>query len=215
MNHFPIGFVPFGGNFADFIKPFVEELELLQKGMYMKCVEGNVWVVAGLGCVTADLPQGNIHAGVKNHNANFGCRMCKAPRDGLTNPAYDVLLNGRYNHLTNLELAEINNLQGSARVQLLKDYGLRDFSNPLDRLLCDCHLHTPHDAYHAIAGKVTKLLEETLSLLSKSGEEAFLLHWQGIEKPPQWSRLPNPLKHLRSFMFSDVLRAAMLMPFVF
>ena len=204
-NHFPVGFVPFGGNFKDFIKPFVEELDLLQKGMWMKCAEGDAWVIAGLGCVTADLPQGNIHAGVKNHNANFGCRMCKAPRGDLTNPAFDVLANGRYHHQTDLEIAEINSLQGTARIQMSKQYGLHDFLNPLDRLLRDRHLQTPHDVYHAVAGKVMKLLEETLNLLSKSGEETFLLHWKGIEKPQHWSHLPNPLQHLQSFMFSDVL----------
>jgi len=59
--------------------------------------------------------------------------------------------------------------------------------------------------YHVVAGKVMKLLEEALNLLSKSGEETFLLHWKGIEKPQHWSHLPNPLQHLQSFMFSDVL----------
>ncbi|CAG8660761.1 4037_t:CDS:2, partial [Paraglomus brasilianum] len=101
-NHFPVGFVPFGGNFKDFIKPFVEELDLLQKEMWMKCAEGN------------------IYAGVKNHNANFGCCMCKAPRGDSTNPAFDVLANGWYHHQTDLEIAEINSLQGTARIQMSK-----------------------------------------------------------------------------------------------
>jgi hypothetical protein len=35
-NHFLIGFVPFGGNFEDVIKPFINDILLLQKGLYIK-----------------------------------------------------------------------------------------------------------------------------------------------------------------------------------
>ncbi|CAG8799387.1 12339_t:CDS:2, partial [Dentiscutata erythropus] len=34
------------------------------------------------------------------------------------------------------------------------------------------------------------------------------------EKPAHWCRMPNPLHHHQSFMFSDVLRLTMLMPFI-
>jgi len=33
-----------------------------------------VWVIAGLGSVTGDLPHGNVHASVKSHSSQFGCR---------------------------------------------------------------------------------------------------------------------------------------------
>ena len=40
------------------------------------------------------------------------------------------------------------------------------------------------------------------------------MHWKAIEKPVHWWRLPNPLRHRQSFMFSDGLRLAMLIPFI-
>jgi hypothetical protein len=43
---------------------------------------------------------------------------------------------------------------------------------------------------------------------------AWQQQWNAIEKPPGWSRLPNPISHRGSFMFSDTLRLAMIMPFV-
>ncbi|CAB4435506.1 unnamed protein product [Rhizophagus irregularis] len=73
-NHFLIGFVPFGGNFEDVIKPFINDLLILQKGLFMKIGNEEYWVSGGLGVVTADLPQGNDLAGVLRHNANLGCR---------------------------------------------------------------------------------------------------------------------------------------------
>lgn len=41
-----------------------------------------------------------------------------------------------------------------------------------------------------------------------------LQHWKAIEKPSGWSRLPNPISHHGSFMFTDGLQLAMVMPFV-
>ncbi|RGB31940.1 hypothetical protein C1646_763465 [Rhizophagus diaphanus] len=42
-------------NFEDFIKPV---LQCLESGLVMKTINGDVWIIGGLGCVTADLPQG-------------------------------------------------------------------------------------------------------------------------------------------------------------
>jgi hypothetical protein len=63
-NHFVLGFVPFGGNFDEFMLPFVSEMKELEKGKIMTVQGQNAWVIAGLGVVTADLPQGNDLAGV-------------------------------------------------------------------------------------------------------------------------------------------------------
>lgn len=75
-------------------------------------------------------------------------------------------------------------------------------------------MQTPQDAYHAIAGKVQRLMECTFSLLNSSGEITFLNYWKNFETPSGWCRLPNPIKHRNSFMFSDCLRLAMIMPFL-
>jgi hypothetical protein len=64
-NHFVLGFVPFGGNFDDFIQPFISDMKRLEQGMVMNVQGENCWIIASIGCVTADLPQGNDLAGVK------------------------------------------------------------------------------------------------------------------------------------------------------
>jgi hypothetical protein len=213
-NHFPIGFVPFGGSFSDFIKPFVKELQELEKGVKMSSLGEEVWVIAGLGSVTGDLPQGNIHAGVKHHNARLGCRSCRAPHEKLTDPSFDLALNARYHHITTEQINQVQQLTGIARSRLATEYGIQTSYNPLDKLVRDRCLHTPHDPYHAIGGKILKLLDATMNLLSASGENIWNTYWKFIEKPVQWSKLPNALSHRRSFMFSDGLRLAMLMPFI-
>src|SRR5947207_8794340 len=55
---------PFGGHFEEFIHPFIRDIKLLEKGVLMNVQEIDCWIVAGLGCVTADLPQGNDLTGV-------------------------------------------------------------------------------------------------------------------------------------------------------
>jgi len=104
-------------------------------------------------------------------------------------------------------------LTGIAHSHLATEYGIQTSYNPLDKLSRDRCLHTPHDPYHAIGGKILKLLDATLNLLSSTGECTWNMHWKFIEKPAHWSKLPNALTHKWSFMFSDGLHLAMLMPF--
>src|SRR4051812_41945740 len=70
------------------------------------------------------------------------------------------------------------------------------------------------DAYHAIAGKIERLLKITFDLLNDSGKKQFVIYWRRFEKPSIWHYLPNPVTHLKSFMFSDALQLVMIMPFI-
>ncbi|CAG8756023.1 6317_t:CDS:2, partial [Racocetra persica] len=178
-NHFVIGFVPFEGDFKDFIKPFLHEIKKLEQGFVINLNGINYWITGELGMFTADLPQGNDIARTLYHNAYRGCRTCKASKDQLTNLSFDLYYYG-----------------------------------PLDSLLYDRHLHTPQDAYHAIAGKAARLLDCTYSILTLYGENNLINYWKNIEIPSQWSRLPNPITYRRSFMMSDNLRILMIFPFI-
>ena len=70
-NHFVLGFIPFGGNFDEFILPFISDMKEFEKGKIMTVQGRNAWVIAGLGVVTADLPQGNDMAGVLRYFLNL------------------------------------------------------------------------------------------------------------------------------------------------
>ena len=65
-------------------------------------IQGNeCLVIASLGDITADLPQGNDLVGVKRHNANKGCCTCNATKDFLTSDKLDLPLISYYHHQTN------------------------------------------------------------------------------------------------------------------
>jgi hypothetical protein len=214
-NHFVLGFVPFGGKFDDFILPFINEMKKLEQGIIMKVQGQDAWVIAGLGVVTADLPQGNDLAGVKRHNAIKGCRTCVVSRESCTDANQDVPAMSRYHHVVDVQFREI--LQEpviSKQKQLARGYGLRVQPSILDKLKIERHLQTPQDIYHATAGKVGRLLNLTCELFSKEGEDDFIRIWKNFEKPKKWSRIPNPISHRESFMMSDYLRLAMIMPFL-
>ncbi|UZO12386.1 uncharacterized protein OCT59_003924 [Rhizophagus irregularis] len=98
--------------------------------------------------------------------------------------------------------------------RLCTEFGLRTRPSILDRLLRERHLQTPQDVYHATAGKIGRLLKLTCELFSQKGEDEFIKAWKNLEKPKKWSRLPNPISHNASFMMSDYLRLAMIMPFI-
>lgn len=68
-NHFVLGFIPFGGNFNEFMVPFISEIKDFEKGKVMTVQGQDAWIIAGLGVVTADLPQGNDLAGVMRYSS--------------------------------------------------------------------------------------------------------------------------------------------------
>jgi hypothetical protein len=213
-NHFVLGFVPFGGNFNEFMIPFISEMKELEQGKIMNVQGQDVWVIAGLGVVTADLPQGNDMAGVLRHNAIKGCRTCTVSRESFTDFNQDVLASSRYHHITDVQFNDISQEPVSGQKFLSTKYGLRVKPSILDRLLREKHLQTPQDIYHATAGKIGRLLKLTCELFSQEGENDFIKTWKNFEKPKTWSRIPNPISHHESFMMSDYLRLAMIMPFI-
>ncbi|UZO14048.1 uncharacterized protein OCT59_005519 [Rhizophagus irregularis] len=190
--------------------PFISEMKEFEQGKLMEVNGQDAWVIAGLGVVTADLPQGNDMCGVLRHNANKGCRTCTASRESLTNFSQDVPATSRYHHITDDQFKEIFDEPATTRQRrLCTEFGLRTRPSILDRLLRERHLQTPQDVYHATAGKIGRLLKLTCELFSQKGEDEFIKAWKNLEKPKKWSRLPNPISHNASFMMSDYLRPSL------
>ena len=203
-NHFILGFVPFGGDFNEFIMPFISEMKELEQGKVMNIQGQDIWVIASIGVVTADLPQGNDLTGVLRQNANKGCRNCTTSKDSFTDSNQDVALTSRYHHLTDSEFLLISvEMVPFRKKQLSREYGLRLQPSILDKLKRERHLQTPQDIYHATAGKIGRLLRLTCELFSQEGENDFIKIWKNFEKPKIWSRMPNPISHRESFMMSD------------
>ncbi|GES75382.1 hypothetical protein GLOIN_2v1878998 [Rhizophagus clarus] len=192
-NYFVLGFVLFSGNFNEFIQPFISEMKEFEQEKLMKVNGQDAWVIADLGVVIADLPQGNDMAGVLRHNIMKGCRTCSVSYNSLTDFNQDLQKILRYHHVTDNQFKEILRENGtSAKKHLGSQYGLRPQPSILDNLKRDRHLQTPQDVYHATAGKIRRLLKLTCELFSREGEDDFIEVWKEFEKPKKWSRLPNP-----------------------
>ncbi|KAF0551527.1 hypothetical protein F8M41_023288 [Gigaspora margarita] len=154
--HFLISFVLFGATFDDFIKPVLQDIKRLESGLIMKTLIGDAWVMGGIGCITADLPQGNNLADVKRHSANHGCRTCNVPNDQYTNFNYNYVYNARFNQQTEDRFIEIEDQQFKTNKERLGvKYGLVKLG-PLKILKWDQHIQTPQDTYHSMAGKIFK-----------------------------------------------------------
>ncbi|CAG8552242.1 21306_t:CDS:2, partial [Racocetra persica] len=115
-NYFVIGFVPFDGCFNNFIVPFINKMKKLEKGIIIDMQGNKSLVIANLGDMTADLPQGNDLAGIKRH---VSC----------------------YHHLTNSQFEEISLASILKRCkELATEYGLYLQPPILDRLKREKHL---------------------------------------------------------------------------
>ncbi|GES78970.1 hypothetical protein GLOIN_2v1790377 [Rhizophagus clarus] len=127
-NQFVLRFVSFGGNFNKFMLLFVSGMKEFEQEKLMKMNGKDSWVIANLGVVTADLPQGNNMA--------------------------DIPATSRYHHTTDVQFKEISDEFVTTRQnQLCTEYGLRVKPSILDRLLRERHLQTSQDVYYATAGK--------------------------------------------------------------
>jgi hypothetical protein len=122
-NHFVVGFVPFGGHFDDFMCPLIRELHELEKGVTMKMNDEDVWVIASVGLVTADMPQGNELSDVKKQGALHGCRNCLVSKDQLTDDTFDRIRFARFEHITKQRFLELQVL----RNQNVADTRIKDF----------------------------------------------------------------------------------------
>jgi hypothetical protein len=203
-------------NFADFIKPFINQMQKLQDGMIMSDCNGEkVFVSGGLGMCTADLPQGNDIAGVRRHNADHGCRSCEITQGRLGDVHFDIHKNGRYCHITNLQFQEIKHAPTkAAKENLAKQYGLCLEKNILDHLIRNRHIQTPQDPFHCLAGLVRRLLDETFKSMNYEGHDKFIKEWRVFEVPSTWNRLQNPISHRDSYWMNDSLRLTMIMPYI-
>ncbi|GBC01375.1 hypothetical protein RclHR1_41690001 [Rhizophagus clarus] len=114
-NHFVLEFVPFGGNFNEFMLLFISEMKEFKQGKLMEVNGQDAWMIAGLSVVTADLLQGNNMCDVLRHNANKGCRTCTVSRESLTNFSQNVPAISRYHHITDDQFKEIFNEPATIR----------------------------------------------------------------------------------------------------
>jgi hypothetical protein len=183
-NHLIIGFVPFGGKFKDFIRPFLKELKELEKGKIINIQGKDTLVVAGLELITADLLQGNDLAGVMRHNSKRGCRICMIEEHDSLKSFDDLSKELRYHQLMDNEFNKIlnSNLLTEQKV-LCSKLRLKNQKPVLDNLMFDRLLQTPHDIYHAIAGKILRLMDCTFNMFSSTGNNDFIKTWKMFEMP--------------------------------
>ncbi|EXX58900.1 hypothetical protein GLOIN_2v1790940 [Rhizophagus irregularis DAOM 181602=DAOM 197198] len=214
-NHFVLGFVPFGGSFDKFIKPFITEMKVLERGKILNIQGNKCVIIASLGDTTADLPQGNDMAGVKRHSANRGYQTCNVTKESLTSNDLDLHLISRYHHLSDKQFKEISEASTiTERKAIASEFGLQLYPPLLDQLKRERHLQSPQDVYHLTAGKAPRLFKITIEALSPKGKSEFIRNWKYFEYPKTWRKLPNPISHIDSFMMSDCLELTMMIPFI-
>ncbi|UZO05405.1 uncharacterized protein OCT59_025755 [Rhizophagus irregularis] len=176
-------------------------MKRLEKGILMNIQGIDCWIIASLGCVTADLPQRNDLAGVKRHGAIRGCRICLVTKENSTDLILDIASVSRCHHITDSQF-KIIFTASTLRQQnnIAKEYSLQTRLPILDQLQCERHLQSPQDIYHIIASKTLKLLKVTIFMLSPEGERNFISVWKLFKYSHQWSKLPNPISHIETFM---------------
>ncbi|EXX55739.1 hypothetical protein RirG_222700 [Rhizophagus irregularis DAOM 197198w] len=160
------------------------EICQLEKGKVFEINGVRCLIIASLGQVTADLPQGNDLAYIKRHGAIKGCRSCQATKEKLTSADLNIPLIARYHHITDELYNRMETIiTATDQRKFATEYGLRNKKSILDLLKREKHLQTPQDVYHLTAGKIQRLLHITVNLLSNDGKKAFVTAWKSFEYP--------------------------------
>ena len=68
----------FEEKFNDVLEECISDMKKLQSGILIITRNKQVWVSAGLGMVTADLPQGNDMAGIKDIMQNTDVALARS-----------------------------------------------------------------------------------------------------------------------------------------
>ncbi|PKK58908.1 hypothetical protein RhiirC2_763064 [Rhizophagus irregularis] len=82
-------------------------MKRLEQGIVMNVLKEDYWIVAGLGCITTDLPQGNDLTGIKRHGAIKGCRTCLVAKENATDENLDITSISRYHHITDTQFEDM------------------------------------------------------------------------------------------------------------
>src|ERR1043165_869457 len=91
----------------------------------------------------------------------------EATKDELTSADLNIPLIARYHHITDELYNELENaLTITDYRKIATEYGLKNTKSSLDLLKRERHLQIPQDIYHLTAGKVQRLLNITIDLLS-------------------------------------------------
>ncbi|CAG8738230.1 27190_t:CDS:2, partial [Racocetra persica] len=183
--------------FDEFIELFISEMKQIEKGKIMDVERSESLVIASLGDVIADL-----------HKAMIWLEL----NDMVLQE--DVILVIQQKILRHQTIS-ISAPTITRCKEIAAEYGLRIKSLILDELKREKYLQSPHDIYHVIASKVLRFLKITINTLSSEEKLAFIVVWKSFDYPKNWQKLPNPISHIDSFMMSDCLQLAMIVPFIF
>lgn len=121
----------------------------VRKGKVFKINGLDSLIIASIGQITADLPQGNDLTGAKYHIVTKGCWTHQATKNILTNLNLDIAAISCYHHITDLQFEEINSAITMAdRKNIAANYGLCIKKPILDLLKREWNLQTLQDVYH-------------------------------------------------------------------
>lgn len=218
VNVFPLTLGPHGSKIGDVLAAIVN-LQVLDKGTDILLYGEQVWASAFVHCFTGNMPQQNKNSGMKNQNANRGCRYCFVPAKERYNLEYDIITNGRYHHtmvdFRRVMQPKLNDTQWKA---LCQEQGLDEepVPNPLLRITraLDTQRTRVADIGHSDLGGLGKKEHQVLldTLLKKECHTEYAVELRRFPFPPGWGRIQSPVRHLKSWNMQEAGRATVITP---
>jgi hypothetical protein len=185
---------------------------------------------------TGDMPQQNTNCALVSHRSARSCRMCHVEDVQRNCPEYDIRAHGRYLHHEDSIRQEAMQLRSKqAQNDQLRLWGLKDFRsiwianqpaflpNRMTPQEC-CHIFVqgwtsmkgiPLNCMLMAQG-LSQVYQEILvdNILKKSAHSVYSEAVRQWPIPAEWSRLPSPTNHHRSYSYNQYGQIAQLNPYV-
>lgn len=151
-------------------------------------------MIGGVGLNKADVKEGCTLAGTKQHNADFGCRMCLHP-----NLEYDIpgFIEPRTLPLDRaVRLAAENRLLGLSKTKVMQVFGIHEGGAALHGIAQDPFRQTPFDIFHMeFLGLCKRILSAFVGCLRNTKVLIKLNErLQAVQRPSHWKHSIDIIK---------------------
>jgi hypothetical protein len=168
---------------------------------------------------TGDMPQQNTNCALMSHRSARSCRMCHVEDVQRNCPEYDIRVNGRYLHREDSIRQEAMQLRSKqAQNDQLRLWGLKDFKSMwlANQPAFLPNRMTPQECCHIFVQGLAQVYQEILvdHILKESAQPIYSEAVRQWPIPSEWSRLPSPTNHHRSYSYNQYGQIAQLNPYV-
>ncbi|KAI5300557.1 hypothetical protein KEM56_002359 [Ascosphaera pollenicola] len=207
---------PHAANFNDVVKAISSELRQLDSRVDLEVGGTSIRLIAFPICVTGDMLQQNVHAGVPGPTGEMSCRFCLATAKDRADMRFDFIAHGRYPLKDEIVRKKMNSTRTQAAAEKLRrNYDLSIDKSPILQFSPAVNITTffPTNAAHSeLKSSGCMMMETFLAMMTPAGQREYCQIFLHFPVPSGWTAIQAPLHHLKSFQIQEYEKVSIINP---